>query len=95
MTLAELLILLLIAGVCGALGAGLGGYSHTGCLSSILLGFIGAVLGRWLAVSLRLPTVLVVRIGGYPFPVFWAVVGAALFVFVLGLLRLGSRGRRE
>lgn len=93
MTLASFLVLLIIAGVCGALGAGLGGYSHAGCLGSILLGFIGAVLGRWLAVEFRLPPILVLRVGGFPFPVFWAVVGAALFVFVLGLLRLGG-GRR-
>ncbi len=93
MTLAAFFVLLVIAGVCGALGAGLGGYSHAGCLGSILLGFIGAVLGSWLATTLRLPAVLVVAVGGVPFPVFWAVVGAALFVFALGLLRIGAARR--
>ncbi len=92
MTLATLLILLLIAGVCGSLGSGLGGYSHAGCLGSILLGFIGAVLGRWIAETLNLPGILTVDVGGYPFPIVWSIIGAALFVFVLGLLR-GSRRR--
>jgi len=38
--LIQLLILLLIAGVCGALGQAITGYSHGGCLVSIALGFI-------------------------------------------------------
>ena len=40
----QLLLLLLIAGICGALGQAIGGYSHGGCLVSIALGFIGALL---------------------------------------------------
>ena len=31
----QLLILLLIAGICGALGQAIGGYSHGGCLVSL------------------------------------------------------------
>ncbi len=49
--LLQLLLLLLIAGVCGSLGQAIGGYSHGGCLVSIALGFIGALLGTWLASS--------------------------------------------
>jgi len=49
MTLGGLLLLLLIAGVCGSLAQALVGYSHGGCLASIALGFIGAILGTWLA----------------------------------------------
>ena len=52
--LLQLLLLLLIAGVCGSLGQAIGGYSHGGCLVSIALGFIGALLGTWLAGALHL-----------------------------------------
>ena len=55
MTITQLLILLLIAGICGALGQAIGGYSHGGCLVSIALGFIGALLGTWLARALGSP----------------------------------------
>ena len=40
MTLFDLLILLLVAGLCGALGQAITGYSRGGCLVSIALGFL-------------------------------------------------------
>ena len=64
MTITQLLILLLIAGICGAVGQAIGGYSHGGCLVSIALGFIGALLGTWLARALALPELLVIPAGG-------------------------------
>jgi uncharacterized membrane protein YeaQ/YmgE (transglycosylase-associated protein family) len=86
MTLLHLVILLVVAGVCGSIGRGLAGYSHGGCLGSIALGFIGALLGVWIARALHLPEVLVWRVGGEPFPVLWSIVGSALFVAVLSAL---------
>jgi uncharacterized membrane protein YeaQ/YmgE (transglycosylase-associated protein family) len=47
--LIQFLVLLVIAGVCGAMGQAIGGYSHGGCLVSIALGFIGAFMGSWIA----------------------------------------------
>jgi uncharacterized membrane protein YeaQ/YmgE (transglycosylase-associated protein family) len=55
MTLFDLLILLLVAGICGALGQAITGFSRGGCLVSIALGFVGAVIGMWLARTLGLP----------------------------------------
>ncbi len=49
MTLLDLILLLIVAGVCGALGQAITGYSRGGCLVSIALGFVGALLGMWLA----------------------------------------------
>ena len=49
MTLVDLLILLLVAGLCGAIGQAISGYSRGGCLVSIALGFIGALVGVWLS----------------------------------------------
>jgi uncharacterized membrane protein YeaQ/YmgE (transglycosylase-associated protein family) len=90
MTVLELLLLLLIAGICGSLAQALAGYSHGGCLVSIVLGLIGALLGTWLARLLGLGEVLAIRIGSESFPVVWSVIGAALFA---GLLSLVSRRR--
>src|SRR5262249_58611572 len=45
MGLLDFVILLVVAGVCGAIGKAIAGYSRGGCLVSIALGFIGALLG--------------------------------------------------
>jgi len=88
--LIQVLILLLIAGVCGAIGQAITGYSHGGCLVSIALGFIGALLGTWLAGMLGLPELLAIPAGGMRFPIIWSIIGAALFVAVINLI---SRSR--
>jgi uncharacterized membrane protein YeaQ/YmgE (transglycosylase-associated protein family) len=91
MSLLEFLVLLLVAGLCGALGQAISGFSRGGCLVSIALGFIGALLGMWLARSLGLPEPLPVVVGNRAFPVVWSIVGSALFVAVISLL---TRSRR-
>ena len=85
MTLTSLLVLLAVAGVCGAIGRSIAGYSNLGCLGSIALGFIGALLGGWLARLLRLPEIFAFRIGTERFPIIWSIVGSALFVAVLSV----------
>jgi len=90
MTLLDLIVLLLIAGLCGALGQAITGYSRGGCLVSIALGFVGALLGMWLARNLGLPELFSVQIGTTSFPIVWSIIGAALFVAVIALL---TRGR--
>ena len=84
--LIQLLVLLLIAGICGALGQAIGGYSHGGCLVSIALGFIGALLGSWLAGALHLPELFALNVAGTHFPIIWSIIGAALFVAVINLI---------
>ena len=86
MTLLDLLLLLLIAGICGALGQAIAGYSRGGCLVSIALGFVGALLGLWLARLMQLPELFPVRLGETSFPIIWSIVGSALFVAVLSLI---------
>lgn len=94
MSLMGLILLLVVAGICGVIGQSLAGYSHGGCLASVALGFIGAVLGTWLAGLLGLPTMLNVMVGGHPFPIIWSIIGAALFVAFLGLFRRRPGGFR-
>ncbi len=84
--LIQFLVLLLIAGICGALGQAIGGYSHGGCLVSIALGFIGALLGTWLAGALHLPELLAIPVAGWKFPIIWSIIGAALFVALINLI---------
>lgn len=86
MSLFDLILLLIVAGICGSLGQAISGYSRGGCLVSIALGFVGAVLGMWLARVMHLPELFAVNIGGTKFPIIWSIIGSALFVAVISLL---------
>ena len=86
MTLVDLLVLLLVAGICGALGQAITGFSRGGCLVSIALGFVGAVLGVWLSRALGLPELFAIQIGTTNFPIIWSIIGSALFVALISLI---------
>jgi uncharacterized membrane protein YeaQ/YmgE (transglycosylase-associated protein family) len=91
MSVLSFLLLLLIAAVCGSIGQAIVGYSRGGCLVSIAIGFIGALLGYWLARVLGLPFLFVLNIGGERFPVIWSIIGSTLFVALISLLTGGRR----
>jgi uncharacterized membrane protein YeaQ/YmgE (transglycosylase-associated protein family) len=86
MTILDVIVLLIIAGVCGAVGQAISGFSRGGCLVSIALGFIGAVLGMWLSRQLGLPELFSVHIGSTNFPIVWSIIGSALFVAIISLV---------
>ena len=86
MSVLDLVILLSIAGICGAIGQTIAGYSRGGCLASIALGFIGAFIGLWLARELRLPELFVFQLRHTRFPILWSIIGATLFVAIVGLI---------
>ncbi len=85
-SLPALVLLVVIAAVCGALGKAIAGNVRGGVIVSIVLGFIGALLGPWVAGKLGLPEPLMVTIDRHPFPVLWSIIGAALFVAVIHLV---------
>jgi uncharacterized membrane protein YeaQ/YmgE (transglycosylase-associated protein family) len=87
MTLMGFLVLLLIAAICGGIGQSLAGYYLGGCLVSIIVGFIGAYIGLWVAGKMGLPDFFTISVDGKPFPIIWAIIGAAIFTFIVALLR--------
>lgn len=86
MSIIEFLLLLLIAGICGSIGQAIAGYSRGGCIVSIVVGFIGALLGSWISVQLNMPELFNIDIGGSEFPVIWSIIGSVIFVAIVGLL---------
>jgi uncharacterized membrane protein YeaQ/YmgE (transglycosylase-associated protein family) len=86
MTFWEFIILLIIAGITGGIAESLVGFSRGGCFISIVVGFIGAIIGTWIADKLHLPEIFVINIGDVAFPVVWAIIGAVVFTGVLSLL---------
>jgi uncharacterized membrane protein YeaQ/YmgE (transglycosylase-associated protein family) len=93
LTLTGLLILIIIAGVCGAVGRAIGGGTNGGFVVSIAVGFVGALLGSLIAVHFHLPELVVVAVDGHAFPIVWSIIGASLFVALIHLIG-GSRSRR-
>ena len=57
----------------------------------IALGFIGALVGLWLARLLGLPELFTVSISGTRFPILWSIIGSALFVAIISFI---ARSRR-
>ncbi|HUS00130.1 MAG TPA: hypothetical protein VMY77_00300 [Chitinophagaceae bacterium] len=94
MTLIGFLVLLLIAAICGGIGQSLAGYDLGGCLVSIVVGFIGAYIGLWVAAKMSLPRLFEINIEGKPFPILWAIIGSTIFTLIMALLRRGFTGRR-
>lgn len=91
MTITGFLLLLLIAAICGGIGQSIAGYSLGGCLVSIVVGFIGAYIGKWLAAEFGLTYMIPLQIGGEVFPVIWSILGSALFAIVIGIITRGHR----
>ncbi len=105
MTLFELLLFLLIAGICGFLAELVVGFSPGGFLASIAVGLVGAYLGSWLAGILALPPVLstetlIPETGGaniiavdFNFDIVYSIIGAIVLLFVISLVRRPRRRR--
>lgn len=81
-----LVVLIVIAAICGAVGKALAGGSRGGLVTSTVLGFIGALFGPWVADQLGLAEPFMLQLGGQAFPLLWSIVGAALFVALLHLV---------
>ncbi|MEK7469660.1 MAG: GlsB/YeaQ/YmgE family stress response membrane protein [Planctomycetota bacterium] len=67
-------------------------HSHGGCLSGIAVGFVGALLGTWIARAFGLPEIFMLTIGGVAMPIVWSIIGATLFVALVSMLA-GPRRR--
>jgi uncharacterized membrane protein YeaQ/YmgE (transglycosylase-associated protein family) len=87
----EIVILVVVAGACGALGKAIVGTSEGGLLVAVALGFIGALIGMWLSRKLDLPEVVPLQIGSTRFPIVWSIAGSAIFVGIISILSRSSR----
>lgn len=82
----DILISLLIAGIAGSIARSLSGFSRGGCVISIIVGFIGAMIGSWLSRELQLPDPFVLHIRGNNYYILWTIIGAVIFTALLSLI---------
>lgn len=94
-SLVEILIWLLVAAICGAIAEALVGFSPGGLLASIAIGLVGAFIGSWLAAALGLPALLTLTFGDVRVELIWTILGAALLVGILSLMRRPRRRYRR
>lgn len=86
-SLVELIVWVIVAAICGGIGEAIAGYSPGGFFGSVAIGLVGAWLGTFLARSLGLPAILTFTFNNVTIELLWAILGAALFVFLLGMIR--------
>ena len=91
MDLLDFLILLLVAGICGAIAQAIAGFSRGGFLVAIAIGFIGALFGVWLQRLTGLPELFTVDVDGHAFPIIWSIIGGVLFSAVVSLISRPDR----
>ena len=94
MSLVGLLILIIVGAVCGGIAEAIVGYSPGGFLASVAIGFLGALIGTWLAPRIGLPSILPVTIDGFTIEVVWSILGAIILLAILSAIRRPVRRRR-
>lgn len=84
MDLLQLLILLVISGLCAAFVEFLLGYTPGGLLLSIIIGVIGAYIGSPLR---QLFSPLPIRVGDVTLDLLWTILGSALLLLLIYAIR--------
>lgn len=91
MTIIGFLLLLVVGAICGLIAEMIVGYSPGGFIASAVVGFLGALIGTWVAHAVHLPSLLAVTIENKSIEVAWAVLGAIILLSVLSLVRRSRR----
>lgn len=91
MTFFSFLILLIVAAICGSIGAALAGYTTRGCVTKIIVGLVGALIGTWMSRELRIHDFLYLA----GIPIFWSIIGSTIFVAVITAFTRKRPSRRR
>jgi uncharacterized membrane protein YeaQ/YmgE (transglycosylase-associated protein family) len=81
-TILGLLLLLLLAGLCGAVAQSLLEYKRGGIGTTLLIGLVGAAVGAIIARVFGLPLLLVIS----RLPIIWSLAGSIVLVVALKLV---------
>ncbi len=94
MSIVELILLLVVAGVLGVVSQRLTGIQPGGLIMTVILGFVGAWLGKQFSVWLNIYDPIRLRVGGTEFPLLCAIVGGVIVTSIVGWIQWRGRRRR-
>jgi uncharacterized membrane protein YeaQ/YmgE (transglycosylase-associated protein family) len=80
----RIIYLVVLAFIIGTAAQLLTGYRKRPFFTTLLLGFIGVLIGDWLAFSLRLPHIIPPVFG---ISLLWSTLGAVAFILIYSLFR--------
>jgi uncharacterized membrane protein YeaQ/YmgE (transglycosylase-associated protein family) len=86
MSLLDFLIMFVIAAITGSIARSLVGFDKGGCILSAIVGFIGALIGTWLAREFNWTKILPIEIRSITYPIVWTIIGAVIFTLALSLI---------
>src|SRR5258708_6795489 len=86
-TIPSFVVTLIIAALCGAVAQLIVGFTRGGCITSLVVGLIGAILGSWLAAELHMPPIIAIA----GIAIVWTIIGAAILTAALTLIMGGRR----
>lgn len=84
MSLVDLLLIFLVAIICGTVAQLTSGYSRGGWIVNLGIGFLGALAGAIVARSFVVPKIYDVKIGAVDFPIMYAIIGSVFFLAAIG-----------
>ena len=90
MNVLEFIILLVMAGLLGVVAQKILGTKY-GMLVSVILGMVGAALGRFLSSAFHFPAVFTISIGDTRVEIVWALLGALIVTFGAGIIAKSNK----
>jgi uncharacterized membrane protein YeaQ/YmgE (transglycosylase-associated protein family) len=85
--LLTILIYFILSLFIGAIATLITGFSRTGCIVKIIIGFIGMLLGYILTTRFNLPDFFTIELASRNIPLLWSLICAILFVSIISIFR--------
>jgi uncharacterized membrane protein YeaQ/YmgE (transglycosylase-associated protein family) len=85
MTLTDLLLVMLVAIVCGSIAQLTSSFSRGGWIVNLGFAFFGAVAGVFVSRYFNFPELYNLKMGDVDFPIVYSILGAVPFLAAIGL----------
>ncbi len=91
MSWTDLLLIMLVAIICGVFAQLTSRYTHGGWIVNMGLGFMGALTGVAVSRWLNAPLIYNLKTEGVDFPIMYSIIGSVFFLAAIGFFIKPSR----